>query len=150
MDPSFGAALAAVKAAAAAGDLGALALAKEDLAAARKGLDLKSNRKKRKEKPGVIQRPAEQHGGLQQPARLPGFGSAEYWAAQPDNPAWAHYPEPVAVPTRTAADGRTWTQDFEVDEPEKATVSESVSESEAGEDFPGQEALLDDAIKAMF
>ena len=42
----------------------------------------------------------------------------------------------------------TWAD--QVDEPEKATVSESVSESEAGEDFPGQEALLDDAIKAMF
>jgi thiol-disulfide isomerase/thioredoxin len=51
------------------------------------------------------------------PARLPGFGSDEYWAAQPPPPAWSHYPPPLDIPEN--ADGTT--QSFSVGDPSGAS-----------------------------
>ena len=94
---------AAAKAAAGeAADPAAVQKARLDLAAAKKRLG-KKKKGRPTERPGTSPPSSRAVGSApHQPARLPGFGSQEYWDAQPDNPAWQHYPAPRTIPTEAA------------------------------------------------
>jgi hypothetical protein len=115
-ETAYQAALAQLKAAAAEGSLFELQQARTELTAAKKTLNATKGRRKKTK--GTVGASSEDRGRLAGggsssnasaplplPARLPGFGSPGYWAAQPDNPAWEHYPAPQELPMEVAVRG---------------------------------------------
>eukprot|EP00729_Bicosta_minor_P017454 gene17454-14253_t len=114
-EAAYADALARIKAATAGDSVDALAVhaARADLAAAKKALN--SSGKVKKKRANTYKKVSPAGSGEaapaataaavcqlpRQPARLPGFGSQEYWDAQPDNPAWQHYPAHITIPTES-------------------------------------------------
>ena len=116
-EAAYADALARIKAATAGDSVDALAVhaARADLAAAKKALN--SSGKVKKKRANTYKKVSPAGSGEaapaataaavcqlpRQPARLPGFGSQEYWDAQPDNPAWQHYPAHITIPTESTS-----------------------------------------------
>lgn len=138
-EAAFSAALVRMKAAAATDDLLEKRAAATNLTAAKRMVDKAVGRKKskaRKRSTALSDVVGDQAAGtlagsvngvntkFVAPARLPGFGSPEYWASQPPNSAWAHYPLPRELPLGPASSpgGMQFTASFAVENRDEAVA----------------------------